>query len=254
MKKVFFIFLLLLVWALIFVSTMPMQFALDKIQLPQNMQISHLRGSIWSGGAHINYQQNMSEFLPATIAADFAWQLCPGWQRGLLVVCMEVNNPDFNIAGMLAYRPWHNRLLLRDTAVDFSLAYFNIKIPIMNQTIEPQANVRISIKELWIDPLTGASRGDATGLVQKLDIGFIELGDYSLRANLDNKTMRTDYAGQTEDFKLGGSVSINFATRQYDYNADILLDNIGFFEILRSYAQSVQGKKLTFTGAGVLPF
>lgn len=254
MKKFLLILLALLVWAVVFVSTMPLQFAVDKVQLPENLQLSHLRGSVWSGGAHVVYKQGSVKVLPKTIPIDFVWRWCPRWENGLLAVCTEINNPDFKVQGIISYSPWSNRLLLRDTDLSFALAYLNLSIPVMNKMVKPKADARLSIQELWIDPMRGPSHGSMTGALQELELGFINLGDYALRSELENKRLVIHYAGQTDDFALNGDVRADFASRQYEYDADLLVDNAGYFDLLKSYAKSSQGKKLVFAGDGKLPF
>lgn len=254
MKRFFFILLVLALWALIFVSTMPLQFAVDKIRLPENLQLSHLHGSVWSGGAHLVYTQNRVPVLPETIPVDFAWRWCSGWKRGLLAVCMEADHPDFRLDGVVSYSPWSNRLLVRDTRLSFALAYLNLSVPIMGRSVKPKAAADLSIEELRIDPISGSSRGRMTGTLQKLELGFAALGDYSLRSELEDSLLLVDYAGQAEEFKLSGDARVNFAAWQYEYDADLWVDNAGFFDILKAYAQSAQGKKLTFASRGRLPF
>ena len=178
MKKVLFILLLMLVWAAIFVSAMPLQFALDKIELPDNVQLSHLRGSVWSGGAHIVYKQQNMVVLPRTIPVDFAWHWCPGWKNGLLVVCMKADNPDFSINGSASYSPWQNRLLIQNTDLDLALAWLDLSVPIMGKPVKPQAQAHLNIETLSIDPSSGIDHGTISGVLQELELGFITLGDY----------------------------------------------------------------------------
>ena len=253
MKSFFIAVLALLLWALIFVSTMPLQFAADKVKLPEDVQISHLRGSIWSGGANITYK-NQFKLLPKNIPVDFVWRWCPRWEDGLLVICVEASNPDFNINGLVAYSPWSRQLLVQKTSVNFALAWLDIKIPVMNETMKPVADVLLTIEDLRIHHTSGASQGTMTGMLNNLQIGFLELGDYSLRSNLQDQTMLINYAGKADEFKLDGDMRINFSAKRFEYDAGLVPDNTTYFEMLKPYAKSAQGKKLVFAGDGVLPF
>ena len=242
--------LLLLIWGLIFVSTMPIRFVLDKVQVPSQVQLSAVSGTVWSGRAQVSWLGKVPAELPITeLNADVSWRWCPLDKP--LGLCLELDNPRLKGDFLVFYA------LARGT-VGVENAHFEVRIDryLLNyQGFEfPLSGIGLihvnDLEFLMNKPVPEAL--EAQGELKDVRNDDAALGDYEWKVTLGQDMFKTDFSGGTDDFAVKGRWELDVKKSKYRYYVDLKSGSAELLQLLSSYAQASEKGKVTFYGIGAL--
>ena len=87
------------------------------------------------------------------------------------------------------------------------------------------------------------------GVLTDVASGAIKFGDYKLDSKMKDDILSISFNGGAENFIVKGKLELEFGKRQYRYFADVKSDDKTLISILKNYASSSGGGKVTFAGA-----
>ncbi len=246
LKKTAILLFFLLVWGVIFVSTMPLQFVTEKLDSSHALVVNRLSGTIWKGSANFLFKDKIS------FVADLSWRWCPVWPQKFLAACLDLSTPDFNFAGTLGYTPFGGEIFAIDSIGDFSLHLHtigNTKLPGL-----VSGTGVVNIKRLELDaesmlPNYAEGKGELKNLVAMEN----PLGDFRFSSQTDDSGIVTVLCkGGGDDFNIDGSLLFNSAEKSYQIDAEIGTENPQFFSLLKPFGPATGGNRVKLSRRGKL--
>lgn len=246
------VLVLLVSGGVIFLSTMPLNFVLDKVTLPEKIKINSVTGSVWSGQMQAIWQgQTLKEIPWLNQPFTVMWQWCPGSQP--LRMCITLDSHEIKASGHVFYAVTSHAVALTDTVLRIQLQDYAFRFKTLSMSVsgDGRFNVDNLLHELG-QPLPDTF--GVNGTIMSLSHDDILLGDYQLTARLVAKQLDVDIKGGTEIFSMQGKAELDLEgpRLRYSYSADLSSENKIFLAALAAYAQDSGAGKITFTGRGTL--
>ena len=241
-------FLLLVIWGVIFISTMPMRFLADKIQVPPQINVNAISGTLWSGRTEIILRNKLPIIGAPTV---LIWKWCPF--KSLLTFCLAIDNPDLKGNAHLSYSPINKHLNINDTVLNFVVNKYKFSVKGFPVFLEGIGQINLQALELPIDsPSPFPEQVSADGKLTGVKSGDIQIGDYVWQSGYKGKVLEVDFNGGTSEFNVKGKLALDFDKNNYRYYADLKSESQILFNVLKPYAQQSGKGKITFSNAGRL--
>ncbi len=246
LKRIGILLFLLLVWGIIFVSTMPLQFAAQKLDLSQALVINRLNGTIWKGsGSFVVKDQNFS-------VANLSWRWCPVWPERLLAACLDLSTSDFNFAGTLGYTLLRGEIFAIDSVGDFNLQLQTIGDTQLPGVVSGTGVVNIKQLELNAESLL-PNYVEGKGELKNLIAAETALGDFQFNSQpSDDGTVTVLCKGGNETLSLDGSVFFNPAEKSYRLEAEVSSENSQLLSLLKPFGRSSGKNRVKLSKRGKL--
>lgn len=242
---------LALIWGVIFVSTMPLRFLLDQINLPPQISVSNLSGTLWSGRTELTWQgggiaDNLAILRMPTI---FIWKWCP--EHGVLAMCITLDNPHLKVDTNVSYSLFGNSVTISDAVLRSEVVAYQFAVRGFDISLSGEGEVRLQPLEVSLAAPT-VEKLDATAKLMNLRSDPIEIGDYDLQSSFAEGNLATRFEGGTDDFNVTGDVNVDFKKRAFQYDAELRSANEGLINLLKSHAQKSDRGRVTFSGTAPL--
>ena len=254
LKRTLSILLLLLAFLGVIFLTMPVQFMVVQLGLPDNVRIGHIVGTMQSGRASgVAYQGKIGEFSAKDLRMDLAWVWCPG--RGITALCVRLESPLLNGTGTVAYSLFGGEFTASDTRVSVKLQDYPLRLGPLKSKLEAVGDIYLEKLSLDRDDARVLTDLRASGEIRDLYVNKLSLGNHVWRANLEESgRLASDFSGGNDRFSVKGQASLDLGERSYRYAADLKTGESGLQELLKSRAKKFKGDTLTFSGDGKLDF
>ncbi len=246
LKRIGILLFFLLVWGIIFVSTMPLQFAAQKLDLSQVLVINRLNGTIWNGsGSFVIKDQDFS-------VANLSWRWCPVWPERPLAACLDLSTSDFNFAGTLGYMPLGGEIFAIDSVGDFNLSLQTIGNTQLPGVLSGTGVVNIKLLELDAETLL-PNYVEGKGELKNLVAMETALGDFQFSSQTgDDDIVTVLCKGGNETFSLDGNVFFNPAEKSYRIEAEVGSENSQLLSLLKPFGRPLGENRVKLSKRGKL--
>ena len=242
--------LLLLIGA-IFISTVPLQFVLNKVDMPDTIEIQTLTGSVWSGQAHVFLKDkryaahDLNKF-------DLFWEWCPS--ATLLRACAKVANTKIKGEGNVSYSALTQALFFENIVVDANIQNYPYNYKGFPMSISGEGRLMFDDFSMVIArPYETNAKG--VGGISSLMNNDVSLGKYDLSVVYEKQQLKTLVSGGTGDIKVKGQGEVDVTPKgqsKYRYFVDLNTGNAILLSILSTYGRLTRKNQITFSGSGYL--
>ncbi len=250
--KVLLALLLLVLGGGIFLSTMPISFVLDKVQLPKELEVNSVTGSIWSGQMQAVWRSKPPVNIPGlNKPLEVLWKWCPSIQP--IRMCIAVDSSEVEGDGYFIYALTSRTIAITDTVLRIHLEDYPFRYK--RSLISISGNGEFSVHDF--SHKLGQPLPDnftAGGTITSLTNNDIEVGNYKVNLALQDRQLDVNTTGGTDIFSVEGKLEVDLGDRRprYRYFADLSSDNKILIAALKAYAQNSGKGKVTFSGSGVM--